>query len=102
ASRDHPDHHPFPTRRSSDLETTPADRSPIAGSAEASRGQSEFDQFSSPPVPRSQQGQTLYQDLPRYETPHQYVRVVSSPILKSQDRKSTRLNSSHVSISYAV
>src|SRR5699024_12011684 len=92
----------FPTRRSSDLPTaaadvrnppdrsrrpegTPSSRTDPAGCSEASaRGRSR------PPSPL--ETRTAYPYPPSDEC----------PLARTADRKSTRLNSSHVSIPYAV
>src|SRR5690606_40743086 len=81
-SRDHPDLHSFPTRRSSDL------HGPISGS----------------PV----EGSGVLFVLQGVLTPEQegdpeegYFHAIPLDVF-SEDRKSTRLNSSHVKISYAV
>src|SRR5699024_12068943 len=97
-----PDHHAFPTRRSSDLHL----RVPL-GAATAGRhprgrrvhlSALRADPGSAQPPPR-------LLILPEEDVPH--VRDVlvqdaySAGLGRDQDRKSTRLNSSHVSISYA-
>src|SRR5438067_5086190 len=79
--------HSFPTRRSSDL-FADARNAPIVG-----RGASDGDRFlsdspSEPAIDLEYVGQTL--------------RRLASEVDRGLDRKSTRLNSSHVSISYAV
>src|SRR5207249_10228493 len=83
----------FPTRRSSDLEKLPNVRQDVLGSedrTELPRGAS----FSTA-QPFVALGVALIE---------RRVRVVVQIVLEQldQDRKSTRLNSSHVSISYAV
>src|SRR5438067_2971333 len=70
--RHHPDLHSFPTRRSSDLRPRTGDRHDPAQRAQLAPAPWWWDAGGD--------------DSPRYR----------------QDRKSTRLNSSHVSISYAV
>src|SRR5699024_12642984 len=67
----------FPTRRSSDLRHHRRDRPP---------GQ----------PPRAQRGRAAAEPVPHRLLPH------GARHPRAQDRKSTRLNSSHVSISYAV
>src|SRR5438309_8044648 len=74
---DHRDLHSFPTRRSSDL--APAPRTPRRRTRRAAR---RFARCAwSPPFPVTARGEGEFY---------------------AQDRKSTRLNSSHSSISYAV
>src|SRR5699024_11966662 len=78
-----PDLHAFPTRRSSDL--------PTEAGAEPQAGRFfEHDRYAGGDVrkPGTDRNLALYERLPK-------------PALIA-DRKSTRLNSSHVSISYAV
>src|SRR5690606_41415939 len=77
--------HSFPTRRSSDLVTH---RSSVSqGPSAASRGRCPHSALSRPSAHR--------QEEPLQAQP----RTSEQP---AQDRKSTRLNSSHVKISYAV
>src|SRR5699024_12786219 len=80
SSRDHRDLHSFPTRRSSDLRRRLRIRPCRPRPNSRGRGRA------SPPRPAS--------------SPTFRVRVRGG--LARPDRKSTRLNSSHVSISYAV
>src|SRR5438552_13701470 len=77
SSRDHRDLHSFPTRRSSDL---------AAGKLFKRR-------------PQSLAGVPLAVFVSQKDHRKFYVQLAS---LKSRDRKSTRLNSSHQIISYAV
>src|SRR5207249_10080917 len=88
-SRPHPHLHSFPTRRSSDLNSLPCSRCRLLP----------------PHSPR------LVQESSHLITIHPFARPTTSSGTstangstkpKSLDRKSTRLNSSHVSISYAV
>src|SRR5207249_11594990 len=78
--RPHRDLHSFPTRRSSDLRHDPQ---PRAQNADDDRADPQPEQ-----PPRDRPGAEEDRDGAEEERP--------------QDRKSTRLNSSHVSISYAV
>src|SRR5690606_40580886 len=88
----------FPTRRSSDLGTT------------AITGASRFVQEIVPPFARDslQAGNhfSVHDDAAAYAGSHDhskdYFRFVQKGFSGAQDRKSTRLNSSHVKISYAV
>src|SRR5690348_17759871 len=73
--------HSFPTRRSSDL----VDR---GGRGGADRG----DDRDGPPA-----GRPILRDRP-FQRRHVHL----EPVVRGEDRKSTRLNSSHPSISYAV
>src|SRR5690348_18389928 len=78
----HQDLHSFPTRRSSDLGKISMTRSGKATNVNAT-----------------------YSELPSawFEpTMHSAYLHIFSKVLAAQDRKSTRLNSSHPSISYAV
>src|SRR5690349_22372930 len=43
-----------------------------------------------------------YQDVPKNDAVSKQVVLVGAGVIVEQDRKSTRLNSSHVEISYAV
>src|SRR5207248_10145319 len=79
--------HSFPTRRSSDL--LKAGRSPDA-----------ISEFSPPAIRRCGQGFRLR--LTRLRHRHHRVVWPASRRHSDQDRKSTRLNSSHRTISYAV
>src|SRR5699024_12552290 len=76
--------HPFPTRRSSDLHDAVTAR-------RARRG-------------RAAQGRAGHRRVPRGERPRSVARRsrAAGGETSALDRKSTRLNSSHVSISYAV
>src|SRR3712207_7362078 len=78
---DHRDLHSFPTRRSSDL----------SGSRSASQVRvgmpASFDAFRAAPMAAALEGDTA---------------MPSMPCVMRSDRKSTRLNSSHANISYAV
>src|SRR5437660_8182487 len=80
---DRRDLHSFPTRRSSDLKATAAFA--VAACADAdvrAKGEQLL------PLPKSKDGKALP--------------PISELVDKKGDRKSTRLNSSHVAISYAV
>src|SRR5690554_7268267 len=77
---DHPDLHSFPTRRSSDLGLTTARHTTYA------------------PAPSAQSPRYPWRDGCA-SSPSENCRRQS---YETQDRKSTRLNSSHVRISYAV
>src|SRR5699024_12077797 len=80
------DLHSFPTRRSSDLA--------------ARRGQRHFDMHA--PCLRIVVVETAFVDQAEIEQVDRNFRIVHRSQLLDEDRKSTRLNSSHVSISYAV
>src|SRR5207253_9429538 len=84
--RPHPDLHSFPTRRSSDLTCT-YDHRVIQG-AESGSFLGRLEDLL--------QGKDGF-----YDEIFEHLRVPHLPVRKS-DRKSTRLNSSHVAISYAV
>src|SRR5690606_41741632 len=89
-SRPPRDLHSFPTRRSSDLEAVGADGEPRerpgAGRVEPAD------------LPRTQR-EAEVQAVPDVDDP---VDDALERVLEEVDRKSTRLNSSHVKISYAV
>src|SRR5205085_11595933 len=91
-SRPHPHLHSFPTRRSSDLVG-------IALVAEVAR-----ELECAPDELRA----SLYADLPERQRLLAFERIAPRQLLdlynlaQAQDRKSTRLNSSHSQISYAV
>src|SRR5699024_11618267 len=79
--------HPFPTRRSSDL--SPRCRSEC-------HGPNRLPSFASFPAPEPH-------PVPPVRLPYQpTLACVPLAVRPAPDRKSTRLNSSHVSISYAV
>src|SRR5207253_10420605 len=84
--RDHRDLHSFPTRRSSDLVADVAGQPPRAGRGQVGRGDGRVRVagFGAP------------QQLQAHAGVEQALQGVGG------DRKSTRLNSSHVAISYAV
>src|SRR5690606_39988227 len=91
----------FPTRRSTDLEVEPASATaamPVVESQpEATAPASEPDTESQPeaaaPAP-----EPVTESQPEAATPV----GLQAQVLERRDRKSTRLNSSHVKISYAV
>src|SRR5207249_10712163 len=88
--------HPFPTRRSSDLEAVAGDLVHHAG-APVLLGQ--------PVAVRHEGAASSHIELgfPRMKRDAQVVdEKVAAPAVVVADRKSTRLNSTHVSISYAV
>src|SRR5437660_1587766 len=90
---------PFPTRRSSDLSGTPVPRT--------SRREAPPCLPMSPArwTPRSAPRRPLWTAGPRRRRPPDESRTPrepAPPTTATQDRKSTRLNSSHVAISYAV
>src|SRR5207302_10874344 len=86
---DHRLPHSFPTRRSSDLPRSPS----CPSVARESRPSSPRKSFPFPPTaPNSSQSPSIL--FPPIPAP--------LPAPPSQDRKSTRLNSSHVKTSYAV
>src|SRR5690606_41955382 len=94
-ARHHPALHSFPTRRSSDLPRLPpfprgrgGDRPPRRAPLPASRSSGAHADLQ----PRNPQ---LLRHPPLRPRP-------ACPLESRQDRKSTRLNSSHVKISYAV
>src|SRR5690606_41952759 len=92
----HPDLPPFPTRRSSDLSrrSPPAPRSAVGPSG------------SPPPQARgspSTRSPTMFRWMSVVPPPIVYAKDCRyGPVHTPSDRKSTRLNSSHVKISYAV
>src|SRR5690242_20832826 len=83
-SGDHRDLHSFPTRRSSDL--GPPRRAGGVGPVAGGEAGDQLRGASLRPV-----GEVADED-----------RAVPGRVLRPEDRKSTRLNSSHMSISYAV
>src|SRR5207249_11633941 len=90
--------HSFPTRRSSDLRSPPNDRrgwwpsSVLCGRYGAR-----------PRAPeRPSRADCLFAADARAEGSLDWASLQAIPLLERRDRKSTRLNSSHVSISYAV
>src|SRR5207249_6843519 len=97
----HPHLHPFPTRRSSDLEMAAP-----PGAIEARKIPEEMGTGSA--SPSKGKGSAARGALPRaiVDSGSRREEWVSfqgtTQFPTSQDRKSTRLNSSHVSISYAV
>src|SRR5207249_10023825 len=99
-----PHHHldPFPTRRSSDLQPVPATAA-VRGLQRLQLGDLPAAQYRlhQPELrhDRRPQGHDL---LPAERADWREVLVLSLAPTRGQDRKSTRLNSSHVSISYAV
>src|SRR5207249_9976207 len=95
---DHRDLHSFPTRRSSDLSGEEGDtsRKAIRRAPPTARLRArERDRQAMNPMPASS---------PRNPPREAATMVAARPSTRQprQDRKSTRLNSSHVSISYAV
>src|SRR5690606_42155248 len=86
-SRDPRDLHSFPTRRSSDLLRLPAPHFHL-GVGSGSHAE------------QTARVMVAYEELLRQQRPD-YV-VVVGDVNSTIDRKSTRLNSSHVKISYAV
>src|SRR5207249_11700537 len=90
-SAPHRDLHSFPTRRSSDLNIRYADLS--GGVRDVTQG--------AQVVSLASLAQTLVATGVRSDPGHS-PDVVRIDLRRGQDRKSTRLNSSHVSISYAV
>src|SRR5439155_8535498 len=96
----HLDLHSFPTRRSSDLQTSTCARTSSGSIPSASPGNANVTLV---PVPRSDGSLRTGPCA----TPQAKVCVNTRPvrcdsIVSKGDRKSTRLNSSHVAISYAV
>src|SRR5699024_11648968 len=88
----HRDLHSFPTRRSSDLELEEGfgiDATDIYGLSEVMGPGVALE------CVETKDGLTVWED-------HFYPEIVHPETLEPLDRKSTRLNSSHVSISYAV
>src|SRR5699024_12295907 len=86
----HPSRHSFPTRRSSDL--------PVgAGGLLQAQRQDRADQLVLFALGAEKVAQRI-----RREHPASILRRQPPGVLQHIDRKSTRLNSSHVSISYAV
>src|SRR5207253_7506284 len=98
----HPDRHSFPTRRSSDLATGLAFllASALGSSARAGGGIA----FGHAVVVDHQRvtGEPSLSISPTTNTSGHHDVYVSAPYGFSTDRKSTRLNSSHVASSYAV
>src|SRR5690606_39601490 len=92
-SAPHRDLHSFPTRRSSDLQVL------AWGQNTRRHGEQRKDTQRSGRQPSAHQGTGGNEAGPR-ETPAQPAE--GNPAIPSRDRKSTRLNSSHVKISYAV
>src|SRR5207249_10683872 len=89
----------FPTRRSSDLglrrrRTCPL---PMAARSHSVSGRDTTHNMSGTSQPCSPSAQT-----PRTTTPSRYGSFNRDQDMNRQDRRSTRLNSSHVWISYAV
>src|SRR5699024_12178729 len=94
-STHHPPLHSFPTRRSSDLHTTHSQSSRFPSFFDCFRFLSSFWSLFIYP--------SIYIPLQRKGKKKKNLCGIYIYILfLSQDRKSTRLNSSHVSISYAV
>src|SRR5699024_12300350 len=91
SARPLPPLHSFPPRRSSDLATVPRGHT-LSTPTRPAWGPRPTRQVTSVPV-------TTYEKLHRHS--RQY-RAFSTADPVPRDRKSTRLNSSHVSISYAV
>src|SRR5690606_41305410 len=94
----HPDLHSFPTRRSSDLD--PARRPPDPHRlVEEALGAKQLQSLGLDPLCRQPlTSRQVAEQFRPCRPSHQHV--VNQ--LRVQDRKSTRLNSSHVKISYAV
>src|SRR5207249_7208087 len=88
----HPDPHSFPTRRSSDL--VKQAKHSMDKAVEAVKRE-----FS---TVRTGKATTSLLDLVRVDAYGSEMPQASTRTRSSRDRKSTRLNSSHVSISYAV
>src|SRR5690606_40155313 len=100
--RHHPTLLPFPTRRSSDLQTHSGDTDPVAGSIllvddgqYASGRQSTLIRFG-----RSGDIETLREGVIEDRFIRKQLRMNIVFVCTGKDRKSTRLNSSHVKISY--
>src|SRR5690606_41026306 len=100
-SGDAPSLHSFPTRRSSDLHVRDTSYPQCARFQRETVLQSSQSTWRSHPSHSSQLLSIAYISLPFHEEP---LKENHSPKFAHapQDRKSTRLNSSHVKISYAV
>src|SRR5690606_41805933 len=97
-SRSPPDLHSFPTRRSSDLHNqTPLTR---ARATAISRRRSGHDPRT-PCAPKETAMSLNLHALPKVKDSWTHLYIEHAKI-DQEDRKSTRLNSSHVKISYAV
>src|SRR5207253_8620990 len=99
---DHPPLHSFPTRRSSDLRAQSIRTSFIS---DKSWNQTRKSRVSF--LPFTVAATSLWVSIHYYESVDQQRRSIGSTYAKgfrraTVDRKSTRLNSSHVAISYAV
>src|SRR5690606_40073469 len=92
---------PFPTRRSSDLGAVPVDPPPIQAPAWWRRGSLPLGLVPRAAVAAEQAAGVQRGKQQRQPAPERRIeREVG--VERKQDRKSTRLNSSHVKISYAV
>src|SRR5690606_41918829 len=100
--RDHPHPHPFPTRRSSDLLTISADERSntilLAGDPASRQRARQLVQQLDQPISTSAFTRVVFL---HYLAADELIPVLKSTADSVQDRKSTRLNSSHVKISYA-
>src|SRR5205814_4107467 len=88
------DHHPFPTRRSSDL--AKIDGTKILLNSPSS---STDDEVEPPPPPTEIE---LVDEKGKPLPNQRFIATYDDGTVISGDRKSTRLNSSHLGISYAV
>src|SRR5699024_12657469 len=100
-TRTAPDTHSLPTRRSSDLSSTSQETT--AAQSQESSSQAESGQEES----QTEEGSQAAQGQPEQTEPllvylNDFDGVIGDMFKEATDRKSTRLNSSHVSISYAV
>src|SRR5207302_2892674 len=96
---DHPPLHSFPTRRSSDLH--PPHKQHQNGAKNA--GLRRFSHRAIVPEPRSSDRPAPCERRKRRDCTCDYrTWMTAQPLRERRDRKSTRLNSSHVKISYAV
>src|SRR5699024_11846880 len=88
----HPHLHSFPTRRSSDLNLSNNAFRAFSGLVQTVKSNEEVSSYIT----------ACKNYIAAHRTKNIQVREISTAVGMSQDRKSTRLNSSHVSISYAV
>src|SRR5207253_11289040 len=97
-ARPPPDLHSFPTRRSSDLQDSSGSKSLVLLSAFERPPEAAGDTVNSAVLIAAES----VSSYPGLKAAEDYFRPLTEVATSRGDRKSTRLNSSHVAISYAV
>src|SRR5207244_5214706 len=94
--------HPFPTRRSSDLQTARYIMSSHATGPRSDAGKARSALNATTHGLRSERPVVPGEDAAEWDAFHADIVACYAPANTLEDRKSTRLNSSHQIISYAV